>query len=714
MTSFLRNWGDPRTDPRLALVLAVCSFLPLASCSSPDRTAGTSGPSVILITVDTLRADHLGCYGDSDIETPVIDSLAREGVVFRRAVSQVPLTAPSHAALLTGTYPFWNGFQSWSDTGLRPGVPTLAEVFQGHGYTTAAFVSAFVLDSMWGLSRGFGLYDDWFKTQDYQAMQNYDVERRGGETIDHVLNWLKSPPQQPFFLWVHLYDPHFPYDPPEPFKTKYRSHLYDGEIAYDDQQLGRLFEFLKGQGLYSSSLIVLTSDHGEGLGEHQERAHGYFIYNATVHVPLIIKLPAGRSPGQRSISQVVNMVDIAPTLARLTGIPDSATRSFQGQSLVSLMEKGDESTPRFGYSESLLPRDLLNAHSLAGVQTVRYAYLQAPREELYDLERDPGEKHNILRENPALTESLRQAARDLRTRFEPPRDAAPHGGSLSQEAVEKLRSLGYVSVSGAPNTNAEDPRAADPKDEIGAYNQLLRATNLAQHGKYEESNQLLRGLASTHPQVYLVAFMQGQNFLAWGQPKEAQAHFRRALELNPAAAQAATSLGKASLAIGDNAGAAKAYELALQLNPQDFLTQLALAKAYWGLGHLPEAADLEERVLKSHPRFAQAYAEYGETLAQMRRFQEAIPAMQKSLDLGYRDAFLYNLLGDAFAALGNNPDARNAYEEAIQTDARYVVPYANLAVVWDRLGDHNKARMYFEDTCRRSAEICRQLAPRFR
>jgi arylsulfatase A-like enzyme/Flp pilus assembly protein TadD len=663
--------------------------------------------------VDTLRADHLGCYGDSDVETPVIDSLAREGVVFGRAVAQVPLTAPSHAALLTGTYPFWNGFESWSDAGLRPEVPTLAEIFKEHGYTTAAFVSAFVLDSMWGLSRGFDLYDDWFRTKDYQAMQNSDVERRGGETIDHVLAWLKLPPPQPFFLWVHLYDPHLPYDPPEPFKTKYRSHLYDGEIAYDDQQLGRLFECLKGQGLYSASLIVLTSDHGEGLGEHQERDHGYFIYNSTLHVPLIIKLPGGRSPGQRPITQVVNTVDIAPTVARLSGIPDAATQSFQGQSLVSLIETGGERPVRYGFSESLYPRDLLNAHSLLGVQTVRYAYIRGAREELYDLERDPAQQRGILSENPAMAESLRQVARDLRARFRAPAGAAAQRGSLSPEAMEKLRSLGYVSAP-RPPTNNESPHAADPKDEIGIYNQLLRATTLAQLGRYQESNQLLRSLASTHPQVYIVEFAEGQNSLAMGRPKEAEAHLRRALELNPISAQAAFSLGRACFATGNNAEAAKAYELALQLNHQDFLAQLALAKAYWGLKRLPEAANLQEQVLKSHPQFAQAYAEYGETLVQMQRLQEAVRAMQKSVDLGYRDAFLYNVLGNAMAALGNSQGARSAYEQAIQIDSKYVEPYANLAVLWDRLGDHNKAQNYFEEACRRNAGVCHQLAPRFR
>ena len=714
MTSFFRNRRRARMGSIPVLALTVCTLLPLVSCSSSDRGAGVPRPSVILITVDTLRADHLGCYGDSGIETPAIDALAREGVVFRRAISQVPLTGPSHAALLTGTYPAWNGFQSWSDPGLRPGVPTLAEVFKARGYTTAAFVSAFVLDSMWGLNRGFDLYDDWFKTQDYQAMPGGDVKRRGEETIDRVLPWLKSPPGRPFFLWVHLYDPHFPYDPPEPFKTKYRSHLYDGEVAYDDQQLGRLFEFLKTQGLYNSSLIVLTSDHGEGLGDHEERDHGYFIYNSTIHVPLIIKLPTAHPTAQRSISQVVNTVDIAPTLARLSGVPDADTRSFQGQSLASLMDKGAAGPARYGFSESLYPRDLLNAHSLLGVQTDRYAYIQAPREELYDLQGDPGEKQNVLRENPAVAETLRQAAKDLRTRFRPRADAAIQGGRLSAEAVEKLRSLGYVSVSPPKAAAADKAQAADPKDEIGTYNQLLRAMTLAQQRRYRESARVLEEIGPTHPQVYIVAFMQGWNYTAMGQPKEAIMHLRRALDLDPSSNQAASGLGRAAFAARDYAEAAKAFELALQLNPHDFPTQMALAKTYWGLNRLSEAADLQQRVMKTHPQFAQAYAEYGETLVQMRRFDEAVTAMRKSIDLGYRDAFLYNVLGNAFAALGDNQDARAAYEQAIQIDSKYLEPYANLAVLWDRLGDPAKARQYFEKTCRQNAEACRQLAPRFR
>jgi arylsulfatase A-like enzyme len=273
----------------------------------------------------------LNCPPAGGVGREIVDALAREGVTFTRAISQVPLTAPSHAAILTGTYPVWNGLRDWSDHGLAPGIPTVAEVFKSHGYTTAAFVSAFVLDSMWGLDRGFDVYDDWFKAEDYRTMQRNGLERRGDETVDHTIAWLKSGPSHPFFLWLHLYDPHAPYRPPEPFKTRYRDRPYDGEIAFADQQLGRFFDFLKNQQIYASSLIVLTSDHGEGLGEHQEQQHGFFIYETTVHVPLLVKFPAGSQPARRSVPEVVNTVDIAPTLLGILGVPEP--REMTGRDL---------------------------------------------------------------------------------------------------------------------------------------------------------------------------------------------------------------------------------------------------------------------------------------------------------------------------------------------------------------------------------------------
>src|SRR5260221_21428 len=239
-------------------------------------------PSVILIPLDPLRADHVGCYGAQTVKTPTLDALARDGVVFERAVSQVPLTWPSHAVILTGTYPFQNGVQDFTGQPLAQQFRTVSQAFQQAGYATGAVVSAFVLDRSWGLARGFDFYDDAFSAETFETKDAGLVDRRAGESVAHAIAWLKRTPRRPFFLWLHLYDPHSPYDPPEPYRTEYRSHLYDGEIAYADHELGNLVSWLRQNHLYDSSLIVALSDHGESLGEHVEDEHGFFAYNNTI------------------------------------------------------------------------------------------------------------------------------------------------------------------------------------------------------------------------------------------------------------------------------------------------------------------------------------------------------------------------------------------------------------------------------------------------
>src|ERR1700687_3355567 len=284
---------------------------------SSIRQSSVTRPSVILITIDTLRADHVGCYGAQSVKTPTLDALAHDGIVFERAISQVPLTWPSHAVILTGTYPFQNGVQDFTGQPLAPQFRTVSQAFQHAGYATGAVVSAFVLDRSWGLARGFDFYDDAFSAETFQKKDIGLVDRRAGESVDHAIAWLKKTPRRPFFLWLHLYDPHSPYDPPEPYRSEYRNHPYDGEIAYADHELGRLISWLRQNKLYDSSLIVALSDHGESLGEHGEDEHGFFLYNATVHVPLIVKPPAGSglSPGRRR--EPVETASVAPTLLQL-------------------------------------------------------------------------------------------------------------------------------------------------------------------------------------------------------------------------------------------------------------------------------------------------------------------------------------------------------------------------------------------------------------
>ncbi len=288
------------------------------------KRSNITRPSVILITIDTLRADHVGCYGAQTVKTPTLDALAHQGVVFERAISQVPLTWPSHAVILTGTYPFQNGVQDFTGQPLAQQFRSVAQAFRQAGYATGAVVSAFVLDRSWGLARGFDFYDDAFSAETFEKKDIGLVDRRAGESVAHAIAWLKKTPRRPFFFWLHLYDPHSPYDPPEPYRTEYHSHLYDGEIAYADHELSNLMAWLKQNHLYDSSLIVALSDHGESLGEHGEDEHGLFVYNATVHVPLIVKPPAGSGIDAGRRREPVETTAVAPTLLQLAGVKDSS------------------------------------------------------------------------------------------------------------------------------------------------------------------------------------------------------------------------------------------------------------------------------------------------------------------------------------------------------------------------------------------------------
>src|SRR5229473_2122654 len=300
----------------------------LAASAPPVQPA----TNVILITIDTVRADHLGCYGATNVQTPTLDGLAHDGIVFERAISQVPLTWPSHAAILTGTYPFQNGVQDFTGQPLDERFRSVAQVFKQQGYSTGAVVSAFVLDRNWGLARGFDFYDDAFSAEAFQQKDIGLVDRKAGESVTRAIrwfneDWMRKAPRRPFFFWLHLYDPHSPYDPPEPLRTQYRGHLYDGEIAYADHELGRLIAWLNQNRLYDRSLIVVLSDHGESLGDHGEKEHGFFVYNSTVHIPLIVKPPAGSGFRPHRVARPVETIAVAPTMVRFAGVKNLVAKS---------------------------------------------------------------------------------------------------------------------------------------------------------------------------------------------------------------------------------------------------------------------------------------------------------------------------------------------------------------------------------------------------
>ncbi len=345
---------------RLILILTAFAALHAAA-----QTPAKPPLNVVLITIDTLRADHLGCYGYKQIKTPNIDGLAADGVRFESAFAVVPVTLPSHSSMLTGTYPMLSGMHDFSGNKLSPLQPTLASVLKQAGYETGAVIGAAVLDSRFGLNQGFDFYYDHFDFSRLDEANLDEMERPGNVVADVALDWLAKNSQKKFFLWMHLYDPHFPYRPPEPYSREYAAQPYDGEIAFADEQVGRLLRFLKEKGIYRNTVIVLCGDHGESLGEHSEKTHGFFIYNATMHVPLIIRLPENRpreNAAARTVADPVSLVDLMPTVLGAVGV--EIPSQVQGRSLLAELrddrtgrDRSDQAArDRVLYGETFMPR----------------------------------------------------------------------------------------------------------------------------------------------------------------------------------------------------------------------------------------------------------------------------------------------------------------------------------------------------------------------
>jgi len=679
-----------------------------------SRKAGTGiTPSVLLITLDTVRADHIGCYGYSRIETPTIDRLASDGVRFENAYTQVPITLPSHAVILTGTYPMFSGMRDFTSPPLPVSIPTLAEMLRRSGYQTAAFVSSFVLNAMWGLNRGFEVYDDDMGIDTNHPRFLFLLARRGDYTTDRFLTWLGRNGNKPFFAWLHLYDAHSPYRSPEPYHSRYSGRPYDGAIAFDDAQVGRVIDRLRALNLYDNTLIVLLSDHGESLGEHGESEHGFFVYNATIHIPLVLKLPKQASRSL-AVSQPVSSLDVASTVAQICKVPAAESGSLQGRSLLGTTVLGGlRAGPlQAVYAESFYPLHSFGWHPLRALVTAELKYIDAPRPELYDLKRDPGERVNIVAGNSATATALRDDLTDMGRKFAAPeRNSLP--ATLDAETLEKLKSLGYVAYKAGVAENDGNETAADPKDKVGVFNRILRASDLSGEAKYAEADLVLAEVERQEPELYVVPFQRGENFLAWGKPQPALQEFGKALSRNPTFDQAALGLGRAYFLLGQDERAATAFALALRSNQNNFLARVALGKVYWRQNALDKAESEFSAVVKSHPEFGEAHAYYGIVLAARGRYAESLPEIERALGLGFREAIAYNYLGVCQAELGHRPEAIRSYEKAVELDPRYSAAYLNLALQYRNQGYREKALAYYETVCKLSEELCKQYASQF-
>ena len=546
--------------------------------------------NIILLTIDTLRADHLECYGYDKVKTPQINRLANEGILFEHNIVQAPLTLPSHASILTGTYPLHHGVRDNGGFYLDENHVTLAEELKSCGYATGAFVAAFVLDSKWGLDQGFDYYYDNFDLTKYKKVSLDAVQRRGDEVLAEVYKWLGNQSQNKFFAWIHLYDPHTPYDPPEPYKSQYlgkRFSLYDGEIAYVDQLMGEFRKFMEDKGLWERTLIVFTADHGESLGEHKENAHGFFIYDSDVRVPLIVRIPGAKLAG-RTIQNQVRSIDIMPTV--LNAVGGNIPESVHGDSFLPLLLGQEEETERLAYSETYWPRYHYGWSELKLLRKGQYKFIDAPRPELYDVYEDPGETENLVNEKASVGIEMKRELEALIAQYsrEGIDEVVPQ--KIDDDSLIKLQALGYL---GSFRTTQKDrgERLADPKDKIELYNDIKIAQFLVTEEKMEQAENKIKNVLERDPDVLEARYVLGNIFSKQEKYAEAIEEYSKALSVDPEYYDAIFGIALAYTKSGNQDEAIIGFKRLLDIDPKD-------TKPYFHLGNLyEERGELDEAIL---------------------------------------------------------------------------------------------------------------------
>jgi len=606
--------------------------------------------NVVLISMDTTRADNLSCYGVYKNATPRIDELASQGILFKNTYSPIPLTLPAHSTMLTGMFPPRHGVHDNSSYKLNEKYETLAELLKAKGFTTAAFISAFIIDAQFGLDQGFDLYDDKFE----QELENSAIsQRRGGETTEHALKWLNENKDDPFFMFVHYYDPHMPYDPPEPYKTMI-THPYFAEIAYTDHCIGLVIDELKKLGLYDSTLIIVTGDHGEMLGEHDEQTHGYFIYNGNIKVPLIFKIPGKTDSAM--IEGAVGIVDITPTICSLLGI--DSPEMVQGKDLSTYF--GDDSSgkpsERFLFSECMTPTKY-GGNSLLGVITDKFKYIQTTRPELYDLVNDPKESKDLIAQMPQQARILQDKLKQILE--ESVVDNTDSHLELDTEAREKLETLGYV-AGDVEEEFSFDQDKTDPKDLIDYHRDMSQIQGMIQKEEFDLAEKVCERLIAennteTIGKLYHFMVMitkKKENF------QKASDYLDKLAVLNPDKATICIDHAGVLLEMGKPQRVPELLNKAYSLQPDNPVICASIAKIFYDAKMLRKAIEYCHKALDTDPEFIPARISLADTLLktnqlklaveQYYKVNEAVPDNLEALNTlawiqaTYRDKGLYN------------------------------------------------------------------------
>ena len=651
----------------------------LAACGGERPLAPSNQTPVIVISIDTLRSDRLPAYGYKGVETPHLDALRSDSILYQSAWSHCPLTLPSHGTMLTGMYPADNGLRDNIGYSMNKDVATIGEVLKKNGYQTGAAVSTFVLRSESGISRGFDFYDDDFEVNLDESNLGR-VQRDGHETEKIAEQWLTRHRENPFFFLLHLYEPHTPYEPPEPFRSRYAASPYDGEIAAADAIVGNFLDFLKKEGLYDKSLILLLSDHGEGLGDHGEDEHGIFLYREAIQVPLMVKLPKSKFAG-RSVATAVQLADVFPTIAEQTGSKFDAAK-IHGASLLSVMEDNPE---RPIFSESYFARIHFGWSDMHSMVQNNLHYIHAPQPELYDLAADAAEKKNVLAENRRAYVSLRKATEALVVEPSARQNIAP-------EEAEKLAALGYLGSSTTPTTGLRP----DPKEKIGTLRDIKLALGFFRDERDVEAVDRFRKLLREQPGMLDIWDALSRSLIRLQRHQEAAQAAREALKISPTTSHFAILVANAELEAGNLDEAAKHAELVLEKEPaqaHDVLARIALERQQYDEAkrHAETALQTRRDRVSSLLTLARIENERNNPRAAL-EYCDRLAAIMAEKKMEKMRRLHFNR-GDAFGRLGNYREAEVELRKEIQDFPRDPQAYKNLILLYvtlERLDDATK------------------------
>lgn len=634
--------------------------------ASPTPTLNAADvPSVLLITLDTTRADRIGCYGYSTAQTPVLDGLARSGVLFQNAFCQVPLTLPSHSSLFTGTYPATNGVRINGMALAGGGVATLAELFQRKGYRTGAFISGLALDSQFGLGRGFDTYDDDLGTSEA-------LDRPANSVCDSALTWLTESKGIPFFAWVHFFDPHTPYSPPEPYRQHF-ADPYDGEIAFMDTQIRRVLDWLDTNDLRKNTLIVVAGDHGEALEEHRETEHGLFVYETTMRVPLIVAFPKLPIQG-RVVNSAVGLVDVFPTIVELLGW--KRTEGLEGRSLAAACH-GEEFAPRPVYGESMYPHLGFGWAPLRSLTTERWKYIDAPRAELYDRQTDPREEINVISEHASLGSRMQD---DLLAMTEQ-MVARVSSSTVDNEMLSRLEGLGYVGGSSRTTDPGTESSGRDPKDMVGAYRGHSKAIRLQFQDRYDEVVSIMETLVQQSPESDEFYNTLGKAYLELGRYQEAQRAFETSLRLIPNNPRRLWRLGDSLLRQNKLSDAKVALSAALEFAPDLAQAHCSLGDVLERQGKPAEAMHHYQKAVAAAPTLARAVGRLGVANAKKGKFSLAAEHLRRYVELEPTSPHALTNLGNVLFQLRRPDEAIKLYRTALRYDPQYATAHQSLIQV---------------------------------